>query len=103
MELNEQKAKDIDDILQFSLAHGFLKGFDVRYYNNHTKEFLESGGFQKIYEIEQKQELKETIDLKLAQKTLRTYRVTQILAWAGFIIGLGLAILEVIKFFNEMK
>lgn len=71
--------------------------------NNHTKEFLESGGFQKVYEIEQKQELKETIDLKLAQRTLRTYRMTQILAWAGFLIGLGLAILEVIKFFSEKK
>lgn len=37
MELNEQKAKDIDDILQFSVAHGFLKGFDVRYYKRKIK------------------------------------------------------------------
>lgn len=140
MELTEQQARDIDEILAFAVERGFPNGFDVSYYqravlpeleksylyyltglanhymnkygrkwinidygksftcNNHTKAFLENGGFKKIYEDERKQELKNEIELKLAEKTLKGYPLTRFFAWAGFFIALIVAGFELYKF-----
>jgi hypothetical protein len=65
--------------------------------NNNTKGFLESGGFQKIYNDEKMQELKDEIELNLARKTLKDYPFTKWIAWIGFLIAFGLAILEIAK------
>ena len=144
MELTKQHAKDIDEMLRFCVEMGFLKNFDVSYYqrtkrpdyssayvfylvdmlrtymrkydrkwvynegktlacNNHTEAFCDGGGFMKIYEDEERQEMKEKIDLKLAQETLKTYGWTQLAAWIGFGVSIVLFVLQLLKIFKVIK
>ena len=68
--------------------------------NNHTEAFCNIGGFMKVYEDEMRQEMKEKIDLSLAQKTLKTYKSTQIVAWTSLGISVVLFILQLLKIFK---
>ncbi|WP_296386917.1 hypothetical protein [Winogradskyella sp.] len=72
--------------------------------NEYTPQFKTLGGFKKLYadlkkqEKREKLELRKTkVDLNLAEKMLEEYPKTKWFARIGFFIGIGLAILELIK------
>ena len=78
----------------------------------HTKEFLKNGGFVADYnelveqsnkekEIKELEIRKTRTDLELAEKTLKDYKTTKLLSRIAFIISLGLAILELIKWLRQ--
>lgn len=74
-----------------------------------TKIFLEQGGFTCVENEKKEKAFKESqlavlelekakVDLELAKKMLKEYPRTKWIARIGFIIGIGLAILELIKY-----
>ena len=64
--------------------------------------FLKNGGFNKIEsELKEKKDIefrKTKVDLQLAEKMLEEYPKTKWFARIGFIIGICLAVLELLKF-----
>lgn len=78
----------------------------------HTKEFLKNGGFvadyNKLVEQSNKERDKEELeirktktDLELAEKTLKDYKTTKLLSRIAFLVSLGLAILELVKWLRQ--
>ena len=78
----------------------------------HIKEFLKNGGFVADYnqlvdqsnkekEREELEIRKTKTDLELAEKTLRDYKTTKFLSRFAFIVSLGLAFLELIKWIRQ--
>lgn len=138
MEMTEQHAKDIDEMLTLVVERGFPNAFDVSWYqrekrpdwdrnylyflvglinrymnkrerkwvtvdhnrqltcNAHTKAFMEGGGFRRIYEEEFQEEQKRTIEYELARRTLKDYGRTRFVAWAGLIVAIIVAVIELI-------
>ena len=81
--------------------------------NERTKVFIENGGFtkqekeEKIFLIKKLEkeniELKKSkVDLELAEKILKEYPKTKLFSRIGAFIGIGLAILELIKWIMKL-
>lgn len=79
-----------------------------------TKRFLENGGFTKLEkdkairlarekEIEEIEFKKSKIDLELAEQMLEEYPKTKRFARIGAFIGIGLALLELIKWIMKLQ
>lgn len=80
----------------------------------HIDFFLESGGFSKVYDdivtqqitAKEKEEIeikKAKTDLELAEKSLKDYKWTKWMSRIAFFISLGLAVLELIKWFKQQQ
>lgn len=81
--------------------------------NGLTEGFIEQGGFTQIENdemnmLQRKQDIEELdyrkskVDLALAEKMLKEFPKTKWFARIGFIIGIGLAILELIKYIKYL-
>ena len=76
--------------------------------NGMTQNFLNQGGFSKIYkkreqELDREKELKDLefekskIDLELAKKMLKDFPRTKVISYISIFIGICLALLEIAK------
>lgn len=103
---------------EHSKYHALIKliVFDIKaaqYFNGHLRltekgiEIIKKGGwieYNKHLDEKERIEFKKSkADLTLVEKTLKEFPRTKFLSWAGFIIGLCLAILELYKYIKQLK